>query len=54
MQSIDGKVPPNATLEVLLKRQNFSTETTGALMKAGSATVTARSAKAILRTSASR
>jgi len=33
-QSIDAKVPPNATLEVLLKGQNLSTETTGAMLKA--------------------
>ena len=33
-QTVDGKVPPNATLEVLLKRQNLGTETTDALMKA--------------------
>jgi murein DD-endopeptidase MepM/ murein hydrolase activator NlpD len=33
-QSIDGKVPQNATLENLLKRQNLSSETTGAMLKA--------------------
>jgi len=33
-QWVDGKVPPNATLEVLLKRQNVPSETTGAMLKA--------------------
>lgn len=34
IESINAKVPPNTTLEILLKRQNLSSETTGALLKA--------------------
>ena len=33
-QSIDGKVPPNATLETLLRRQNLPSDTTGSLLEA--------------------
>ena len=33
-QSIDGKVPPNATLETLLRRQNLPPDTTGSLLEA--------------------
>src|SRR4030095_10404421 len=34
IQSIDAKVPPNATFEVLFKSHNFTAETNGALLKA--------------------
>ena len=44
--SVDAKVPPNATLETLLRQHQFSADTTGSLLKAVSAVFNPRQLRA--------